>query len=72
MLNKWLFSEVLAIKSKSVSLLNVCLTQITRNSCQLIFKKRKERLVISSLTIDNRPDTPSDEQVLSYIFSSCH
>ena len=44
-------SEVLAIESKSVSWLNECLTKIASDSCQLIFKKRKECLVISSLTI---------------------
>ena len=69
--NKWLFSDVLAIESRSVSLRNECLIKIARDSCQHIFKKRKERLVISSLTIANRPDTPSDKQVLSYIFGSC-
>ena len=47
----WLFSKVLAIENKSVSLRNECLTKIARDSCQLIFKKRKERLVLSSLTI---------------------
>ena len=45
------FSEVLAIENKSVSLPNECLTKIARDSCQLIFKKRKQRLVISSLAI---------------------
>ena len=51
MLSTWLFSKVLAIENKSVSLRNECLTKIARDSCQLIFKKRKERLVLSSLTI---------------------
>ena len=52
MLSTWLFSEVLAIENKSVSLRNECFTKIARDSCQVnIFKKRKERLVISSLTI---------------------
>ena len=51
MLSTWLFSEVLAIENESVSLQNECLTKIARESCQLIFKKRRERLVISSLTI---------------------
>ena len=51
MLSTWLFSDVLAIESKPVSLPNACLTKIACDSCQLIFKKRKERLVISSLTI---------------------
>ena len=52
MLSTWLFSEVLAIENKSVSLPNTCLTKIARESCELIFKKQKERLVISSLIID--------------------
>ena len=51
MLSTWLFSEVLVIETKSVSLPNACLTKIARDSCQLIFKKRKGRLVISSLTV---------------------
>ena len=52
MLSTWLFSEVLAIENKLVSLRYECFTKIARYSCQLnIFKKRKERLVISSLTI---------------------
>ena len=51
MLSTWLFSKVLAIENKSVSLRNECLTKIAGDSCQLIFKKRKERLVLSSLTI---------------------
>ena len=40
-----------AIENKSVSLPNACLTKIARDSCQLIFKKRKGHLVISSLAI---------------------
>ena len=49
MLSTWLFSEVLAIENKSMSLPNACLTKIARDSFQFIFKKQKERLVISSL-----------------------
>ena len=49
----------LAIENKSVSLQNECLTKIARDSCQLIFKKRKGRLVISSLT------TAQTHQVIS-------
>ena len=63
MLSTWL----LAIENKSISLPNACLTKIALESCQLIFKKQKERLVISSLII---AQTPSDKQVLSDIFGS--
>ena len=70
MLSTWLFSEVLAIESKSVWLLNECLTKIARDSCQLIFKKRTER-AFGYIFVDNRPDTSSDKQVLRDTFGSC-
>ena len=69
MLSTWLFSEVLAIENKSVSLQNECLTKNRPRFMSAYFQETER--AFGYIFVDNRPDTPSDEQVLSGIFGSC-
>ena len=68
MLSTWLSSEVLAIENKSVSLRNECLTKPPAIHVSLF---SRNGMAFVYIFVDNRPDSPSDKQILSDIFGSC-
>ena len=69
----WLSSEVLAIENKSELSENACSIRIeyTLGDFRNAYYKETEK-PFGYLLVDNKPDTPADQQILADLFGECY